>query len=399
MDPNPGGISSSHMMSRNSASLNRIPTMDNSNDHETEYRSISQQIDDFTSIAQCRAKFSILKQLYDNMSAAKIPEETFDLTKKYFNLMQNCILKEQCITNDQSRKNSSTIVPEKEWTTVKPNKRSRKRKEVISKKPKNDSEISLSQANPEYKNTPQAYSSSDTESYSSNMSEDVTSRIQTMQVDDDEQQADQPIKKAYIPPIIVDDPVNGKQLLEDLNHLTNEAVTGRVIGNKLKIFPPSAEAHRAIRREISDERKLKSHTYLLPQEKQLKVVIRGIPNDFPTKEIEEFLMSEGFEVQFVTHLRHRSGKGNMPLFLAVLPNAPTSLQNTISTNSVKMDKSPPNQVQPQLSGPSTSSSTPQENLTAQILQSLVKEVHVLTSNIASLLAALQSQSPLSHNIQ
>ncbi|GIX67136.1 RNA-directed DNA polymerase from mobile element jockey [Caerostris darwini] len=205
--------------------------------------------------------------------------------------------------------------------------------------------------------------------------------------------------RAYIPPIIVDDPVNGKQLLEDLNHLTNEAVTGRVIGNKLKIFPPSAEAHRAIRREISDERKLKSHTYLLPQEKQLKVVIRGLPNDFPTKEIEEFLMSEGFEVQFVTQLRHRSGKGNMPLFLAVLPNAPTSLQNTISTNSVKMDKSPPNQVQPQLSGPSTSSSTPQENLTAQILQSLVKEVHALTSNIASLLAALQSQSPLSHNIQ
>ncbi|GIY56109.1 hypothetical protein CDAR_250451 [Caerostris darwini] len=66
---------------------------------------------------------------------------------------------------------------------------------------------------------------------------------------------------------------------------------------------------------------------------------------------------------------------------------------------LKMDKSPPNQVQPQLSGPSTSSSTPQENLTAQILQSFVKEVHVLTSNIASLLAALQSQSPLSHNIQ
>ncbi|GIX84211.1 RNA-directed DNA polymerase from mobile element jockey [Caerostris darwini] len=186
------------------------------------------------------------------------------------------------------------------------------------------SRLSRSQANPEYKNTPQAYSSSDTESYSSNMSEDVTSRIQTMQVDDDDQQADQPIKKAYIPPIIVDDPVNGKQLLEDLNHLTNEAVTGRVIGNKLKIFPPSAEAHRVIRREISDERKLKSHTYLLPQEKQLKVVIRGLPNDFPTKEIEEFLMSEGFEVQFVTQLRHRSGKGNMPLFLGVLPKSEKS---------------------------------------------------------------------------
>ncbi|GIY65353.1 hypothetical protein CDAR_105211 [Caerostris darwini] len=43
-----------------------------------------------------------------------------------------------------------------------------------------------------------------------------------------------------------------------------------------------------------------------------------------------------------------------------------------------MDKSPPNQVQPQLSGPSTSSSTPQENLTAQILQSLVKELYLGT---------------------
>ncbi|GIX69078.1 hypothetical protein CDAR_8991 [Caerostris darwini] len=101
MDPNPGGISSSHMMSTNSASLNRIPTMDNSSEHETEYRSISQQIDDFTSIAQCRAKFSILKQLYDNISAAKITEETFDLTKKYFNLIQNCILKELSTINQE----------------------------------------------------------------------------------------------------------------------------------------------------------------------------------------------------------------------------------------------------------------------------------------------------------
>ncbi|GIX81376.1 uncharacterized protein CDAR_2271 [Caerostris darwini] len=113
-----------------------------------------------------------------------------------------------------------------------------------------------------------------------------------------------------------DDPINGKQLLKDLNPLTNEVVTGRVIGNKLKIFLPSAEAHRAIRHEISDERKLKSHTYLLSQEKQLKMIIRGLPNYFPTKEIEELLMSEGFESEFITQLRHRSGKGNIPLFLA-----------------------------------------------------------------------------------
>ncbi|GIX79195.1 RNA-directed DNA polymerase from mobile element jockey [Caerostris extrusa] len=215
MDPNPGGISSSHMVSTNSASLNRIPTMDNSNEHETEYRSISQQIDDFTSIAQCRAN----------------------------------------------------------------------------------------QGNPEYnenpprsKNTPQAYSSSDTESYSSNMSADVTSRNQTMQVDDDDQQADQPIKRLTF--------LQSSLMIQFSLHLLKPTVLSAV--------------------KISDERKLKSHTYLLPQGKQLKVVILGLPNDFPTKEIEEFLMSEGFEVEFVTQLRHRSGKGNMPLFLVVLPKSEKS---------------------------------------------------------------------------
>ncbi|GIY67329.1 RNA-directed DNA polymerase from mobile element jockey [Caerostris extrusa] len=99
-----------------------------------------------------------------------------------------------------------------------------------------------------------------------------------MQLDDEDQQADQYNKKTYIPPIIFDNPINGKQPLEDLNHLTNETVTGRVIGDKLKIFPSSAEVHRAIRHEISDKRKLKSHTYLLPQEKQLKVIIKRFSN-------------------------------------------------------------------------------------------------------------------------
>ncbi|GIZ00212.1 hypothetical protein CEXT_531531 [Caerostris extrusa] len=54
----------------------------------------------------------------------------------------------------------------------------------------------------------------------------------------------------------------------ELNALTNEKVTTRVVGDKLKIFPPSAEAHRLIRSEITDKRKLQAHTFLLPQDKQ-----------------------------------------------------------------------------------------------------------------------------------
>ncbi|GIX81378.1 hypothetical protein CDAR_2281 [Caerostris darwini] len=79
--------------------------------------------------------------------------------------------------------------------------------------------------------------------------------------------------------------------------------------------------------------------------------------------------------------------------------AVTSLQKVVFTTSVRIDKSPSNQVQPQITGLSIPSSIIQENLTAQILLSLVKEVYVITSNIASLLAPLQSQLPQSPNIQ
>ncbi|GIY58236.1 hypothetical protein CDAR_83731 [Caerostris darwini] len=86
--------------------------------------------------------------------------------------------------------------------------------------------------------------------------------------------------------------------------------SARVVGDKLKIFPPSAEAHRLIRSEITDNRKLQAHTFLLPQDKQLKIVIRGLPHDYPTEDLIEDLRNESFHVEYVTQLKHRGGKEN-----------------------------------------------------------------------------------------
>ncbi|GIX86793.1 uncharacterized protein CEXT_533611 [Caerostris extrusa] len=93
-------------------------------------------------------------------------------------------------------------------------------------------------------------------------------------------------KRLYIPPIVVDKVNDGKKTYE-LNALTNEEVTARVVGDKLKIFPPSAEAHSLIRSEITDERKLQAHIFLLPQDKQLKIVIRGLRQDYLTADLED----------------------------------------------------------------------------------------------------------------
>ncbi|GIX74343.1 hypothetical protein CDAR_182461, partial [Caerostris darwini] len=143
---------------------------------------------------------------------------------------------------------------------------------------------------------------------------EITKDINDMQVDDefpslnDSTKINDSKKRPYIPPIVVDKVNDGKKLMGELNALTNEKVSARVVGDKLKIFPPSAEAHRLIRSEITDNRKLQAHTFLLPQDKQLKIVIRGLPHDYPTEDFIEDLRNESFHVEYVTQLKHRGGK-------------------------------------------------------------------------------------------
>ncbi|GIY09233.1 hypothetical protein CDAR_15361 [Caerostris darwini] len=125
---------------------------------------------------------------------------------------------------------------------------------------------------------------------------EITKAINDMQVDDefpslnDSMKINDSKKRPYIPPIVVDKVNDGKKLMGELNVLTNEKVTARIVGDKLKNFPPSAEAHRLIRSEITDNRKLQAHTFLFPQDKQLKIVIRGLrmttPQQISSKTLE-----------------------------------------------------------------------------------------------------------------
>ncbi|GIX98626.1 hypothetical protein CEXT_690151 [Caerostris extrusa] len=103
-----------------------------------------------------------------------------------------------------------------------------------------------------------------------------------MQVDDefpsvnDSMKINDSKKRPYIPPIVADKVNGGKKLMNELNALTNEKVTARV-------------------------------------GKQLKIVIRGLPHDYPTADLVEDLRKESFHVEFVTKLKHRGGKGDYTL--------------------------------------------------------------------------------------
>ncbi|GFY79692.1 nucleic-acid-binding protein from transposon X-element [Trichonephila inaurata madagascariensis] len=63
---------------------------------------------------------------------------------------------------------------------------------------------------------------------------------------------------------------------------------------------------------------MRSHTFEMADNKQLKAVIRGLPTDFDQKEIATELKGFGFDPSHISILRNRKTNTNMPLFLVVL---------------------------------------------------------------------------------
>ncbi|GBP98329.1 Nucleic-acid-binding protein from transposon X-element [Eumeta japonica] len=95
-----------------------------------------------------------------------------------------------------------------------------------------------------------------------------------------------------------------------------------------KIFCPDVETFRSLNKYLVDS-KVQFHTYALEEERKIKAVIRGIPTDFPVKEIQTDLRAQGFPVHSVHRLCRRDGSP-LWLVLAVLPR--TEEARNIFTN-------------------------------------------------------------------
>ncbi|GFY44615.1 hypothetical protein TNIN_348261 [Trichonephila inaurata madagascariensis] len=93
-----------------------------------------------------------------------------------------------------------------------------------------------------------------------------------------------PPKKPHVPRITIDNVSNKTGLLKHLQELTNLKLEAKLIGSKLIIFPQTAYAYHRIRKYVNDNN-LESYTYILPQDKKLRLVIRGLPTDMPPMDI------------------------------------------------------------------------------------------------------------------
>ncbi|GFU82545.1 RNA-directed DNA polymerase from mobile element jockey [Trichonephila clavipes] len=90
------------------------------------------------------------------------------------------------------------------------------------------------------------------------------------------------------PPITIDNVEQSAKLLKKLQELTGQKLQGRVIGRGLRVYPETPAAYHQIRNLI-DQEKLEAYTYELNENKEIKVVIRGMPVDMPVQEIMEDL--------------------------------------------------------------------------------------------------------------
>ncbi|GBP73427.1 Nucleic-acid-binding protein from transposon X-element [Eumeta japonica] len=106
----------------------------------------------------------------------------------------------------------------------------------------------------------------------------------------------------------------------------------RVAEDKIKITVPDVETFRSLNKYLI-ENQVQFHTYALDEERKLKVVIRGVPEDIDLDDIKADLVNQGFPILAVYRITRRDGSST-GLVLAVLPK--TEEARAISRNLSKV---------------------------------------------------------------
>ncbi|GFV16587.1 probable RNA-directed DNA polymerase from transposon X-element [Trichonephila clavipes] len=123
-----------------------------------------------------------------------------------------------------------------------------------------------------------------------------------------------PQKKPHVPPINIDNVKNQAALLQHLQTITKQKLEAKLIGTKFRIYPKTPYAYHQIRRYI-EENSLESHTYMLPEDKLLRAVIRGLPTDMSPTQIIADLENQGFHIKDCHNMQSKKTGQPMPLFM------------------------------------------------------------------------------------
>ncbi|GFT21235.1 uncharacterized protein TNCV_4685861 [Trichonephila clavipes] len=99
-------------------------------------------------------------------------------------------------------------------------------------------------------------------------------------------------RKKKVASIVIDASQNTTGLLNTLSEHLGNSLEGRFENGKLRFFNKTILEHRKLQSFLS-VKKMRSHTFEMADNKQLKAVIRGLPTDYDQKEIASELKGFG----------------------------------------------------------------------------------------------------------
>ncbi|XP_045466746.1 uncharacterized protein LOC123675431 [Harmonia axyridis] len=125
-------------------------------------------------------------------------------------------------------------------------------------------------------------------------------------------------KKTRVPPIILRTKKNWSQIIRFLKECGINILRSQNIKNGVRIQPAGADDYRRITK-IFDQKDLPYHSFSLPEEKVLKVVLRGIPETVEMTTVEEDLKKQGFHPTGAFRMKSGKERKPTPLVLVHLP--------------------------------------------------------------------------------
>lgn len=104
-----------------------------------------------------------------------------------------------------------------------------------------------------------------------------------------------------------------------LSKISGAKIFEKLVNNQIKITSDSESSYCNIKRILSDN-KTPFHTFALPDQESLKVLLRGIPSSFSEQSFKDVLTNQGFSV---THIRKfLKDERKLPMFMVTLSSLP-----------------------------------------------------------------------------
>ncbi|KFM64681.1 putative RNA-directed DNA polymerase from transposon X-element, partial [Stegodyphus mimosarum] len=167
---------------------------------------------------------------------------------------------------------------------------------------------------------------------------DTNNSVNTDETNNDSAVNDTGNKKSRIPPITLK---ANKYKFSDLKKFMKQkqlGFYGQTIPGFIKIFPDNAESYRGIIRLLK-ELDVEHHSYQLPQDKKLKVVIRGLSDDNEIEEIRENLEGLEYQVEEIKQMtRRRQGEDIDVALLTETHATPSCTINISNFKSYRCDR-------------------------------------------------------------